>query len=263
MDIRPEDAGRQGRRGTTGRPRRNSLIASLFLTPEGGGTIFEIRRGANRRCPFREGDHMKYRLGLPVVLVVASSAITGVLSVAAQDVPFPKIKLRAPVKIASFSTRQEASKHSPPALFAGEIKVNFGTAVVNADKSTGEIWGAGIDDGRVPDEVCNVGFVSNGLRNTGSSDWKNVTVSATVVLKEIAANSVIELMISPFIGDQQLPDSPGIVSFDKPGTYTVKSKPFDMKPNLDYSAIAVVRGGGAKNKPIGFAGRFISLKFVF
>lgn len=178
-----------------------------------------------------------------------------------QEIQFPKIRPKGPVKTFSFKTKQEATRNYNPALFPEVAKIVSGTANANAKKETGEIWGVAIDDGQVPDDFFNIGFASNGLRNTGPSDWEKVTVSATVMISAVTGPA--DIAVSPLVGNEEVPNSFAMLSVEKPGTYTVISGVFNMKPNLDYSAFALVRGQGLQNKPGGIAGKFVSIKFVF
>lgn len=180
-----------------------------------------------------------------------------------QDLQIPKTMLKGPVKTFSFKNKQEAAGKYNPSLFPEVIKVVSGTGNANANKTTGEFWAVAVDDSLEDNDLCWIGFASNGLRNVGSSDWVNVKISVTVTVSAVNVERSTAIYVTPFAGEQSIADAHDGLSIEKPGTYTVSSRPFNMKPNVDYYVQAVMYLGGMKNKPGGVIGKISSIKFVF
>ena len=180
-----------------------------------------------------------------------------------QEIQIPKITLKGPVKTFSFASKQEALRKYNPELFPEIIKVISGTAMANANKATGEFWAVAVGDDLEDVDLCWIGFASSGLRNVGSSDWENVKISVTVTISVVNVERSTILYVTPFDGNQNIPYAQETLSIEKSGTYTVSSRPFNMKPNVDYSAHALIYLGGMKNNPGGVIGKISSIKFVF
>jgi hypothetical protein len=185
-----------------------------------------------------------------------------------QDLRIPKMMLKGPLKTFSFKNKQEVVGKFNPSLFPEVLKFVSGISNANANKTTGEFWAVAVDDGLKAGagdvgDYCWIGFASNGLRNVGSSDWVNVIISVTFTVSEVMDVEASTFMVAPFAGGQNIADADGYLSVEKPGTYTVSSRPFNMQPNVDYYVQAFISLWGMKNKPGGVVGKISSIKFVF
>lgn len=180
-----------------------------------------------------------------------------------RKIRIPNITYKGPVKTFSCASKQEALRKYTPELFPEILKVVSGTAMANANKASGEFWAVAVGDELAEVDLCWIGFFSNGLRNIGSSAWENVTLSVTVTISAVNVEKSTSLHVAPFDGMYINPDAEVSLPIEKPGTYTLLSRPFNMQPNIDYSGQVLIFLGGKKNNPGGVVGKISSIKFVF
>jgi hypothetical protein len=133
---------------------------------------------------------------------------------------------------------------------------------VALDQTTGEVWLVAVRH-KPSDQLgqAQVGYTSNSLENTGTTDWKGVTISATFQVYKCQGSVAIS------IGRAEPANYGwwGNKDITAPGTYTVTSLPFDMKPNVKYwgRALVFVPGDPPLNVVHNFYGKVTNIKFIF
>jgi hypothetical protein len=182
---------------------------------------------------------------------------------------FSQTLYRAPTVAAPSPTIKDlqiaALKTFNPALFPLETANGPTTG---ADKATGEVWWAFII-GTPPnlkmvfENYISAGFFSGMLKNSGSTDWTGVTITATVQVLSI--QGPVNLVLTAFQNEGSMQAAILTKPVTVPGIYELNSGPFTMKPGYSYMGrllVSLPRYPPA-NLVMGGYAKVTSIKFNF
>ena len=171
------------------------------------------------------------------------------------------IKAPAPVGQDVKTLKAAALRTYNPSLFPQTIDMTQGLAKTYPNKQTGEIWIVGMYGSSIGATYMLCGFLSSSIKNTGTTDWTGVTITATVqVLK---CQGGLSLNVTRQEGGSYYGSV--FTSFNTPGTYVCTLGPFNMKPNIDYCGRACIThdelAAPVLNEPISCYAKITSIKF--
>jgi len=196
---------------------------------------------------------MKKRLIFLLVGILALTSLTwegrvcfGASGSGAQQagpkITFHNIKVNPPGNVRRYGNmrvardafaRLDTSNYDKEYLLAGKGICNYaekatGKALISAIKAGSSLtWGY-------------AGFQTFGFINAGTSDWPNVTITATIHVKETISSGLM-ICVSFFdSGGMPWVDSFYNQSISAPGTYTITSHPIPIKPGHTYCAFAAL-----------------------
>lgn len=133
-------------------------------------------------------------------------------------------------------------------------------SIADGNTSTGEAWLAALtraSQSSTPG-FANYHFHSNNIKNSGTSPWTGVTITATWQIIEVTTYG---LEISVFESPQGTtsPETTRLKVYT-PGTYTVTTRSFVMNPNVDYLGVSGISVIGQANKANSCYAKLLSIK---
>jgi hypothetical protein len=174
---------------------------------------------------------------------------------------------QAPAQKTAKVLQAEAMQMFKPSLFPESIKEASGMGNVNINAATGEVWMSAMFGSPSGDPVANVGFKSNSLQNSGTTDWTGVTITAAYDGPKSAGFIMFHVGAEENTGGGWTPCAENhVLSGVTAGTAT--SQPFTMKPGAKYRgrawfALEKAYNRASPGKPIGYSGKITSIKFNF
>jgi len=205
--------------------------------------------------------------------------IAAVLGAAGEKALCQYAQTKPEVTVPAKSLQAEALKNFRPAEFPLAVQNSAGLASVHTKTTTGEVWLIAMQS---PDlqSIASAGFSSNSIQNPGPADWPGVTITATFQVLSLQGSADFRVCVGKgdaakvVFGDgspgARLPTGQENVKAsyeaDRPGTYSVTTAPFTMKPRSDYRGYAWVEPGATNLRPcqaVCCCVKITSIKFSF